>query len=186
MLSLLHRADRPRLLHAAAGARVPAHRRAGGRRSDHATAAPRPRSSSRRSPSRWRTRSPASRASTCMTSHRAPEQQPDHGALQARAQTPTPPPPTCATASRACAAGCPTAVDEPVIAKVEADATPIIWLAFTSEHACRRWRSPTSSTASSSRGCRRCPASADVRDLRRAASTRCASGSTATGWPPTS
>ena len=43
------------------------------------------------------------------------------------------PPPTCATASRACAARLPDAVDEPVIAKVEADATPTIWLAFTSD-----------------------------------------------------
>ena len=43
------------------------------------------------------------------------------------------PPPTCATACRACAAGCRSAIDEPVIAKVEADATPTIWLAFTSE-----------------------------------------------------
>jgi multidrug efflux pump len=41
--------------------------------------------------------------------------------------------PTCATASRACATSCPTAIDEPVIAKVEADANPIIWLAFSSD-----------------------------------------------------
>ncbi len=47
--------------------------------------------------------------------------------------TPTPRPPTCATASRACATSCRPDVDEPVIAKVEADANPIIWLAFSSD-----------------------------------------------------
>jgi multidrug efflux pump len=48
-------------------------------------------------------------------------------------RTPTPPRPRCATASRGCAGRLPDAVDEPVIAKVEADATPTIWLAYTSE-----------------------------------------------------
>ena len=41
--------------------------------------------------------------------------------------------PRCATALRACATGCPQAIEEPVIAKVEADAFPVIWLAFTSD-----------------------------------------------------
>ena len=35
----------------------------------------------------------------------------------------------CATRSRACARGCRTTVDEPVIAKVEADSFPVIWMA---------------------------------------------------------
>ena len=78
----------------------------------------------------------------------------------------------------------PDAVDEPVIAKVEADATPTIWLAFTQRDADRRWRSPTSSTASSSRACRRCPAWPTCRSAA-TASSRCASGSTPTSWPPT-
>jgi multidrug efflux pump len=51
----------------------------------------------------------------------------------------------------------PTAIDEPVIAKVEADANPIIWIAFRPTST-RRSKSPTSPIASSSRACRRCPA----------------------------
>jgi multidrug efflux pump len=47
----------------------------------------------------------------------------------------------------------PQAVDEPVIAKVEADAFPVIWLSFTSD-TMSGCRSTTWSTASSSRGCR--------------------------------
>jgi multidrug efflux pump len=39
----------------------------------------------------------------------------------------------CATASRGCATSCRRTIDEPVIAKVEADANPIIWLAFSSD-----------------------------------------------------
>ena len=59
--------------------------------------------------------------------------QPDHGALQAQQGAPT----TAAADVRDRVARVrgrlPDAVDEPVIAKVEADATPTIWLAFTSE-----------------------------------------------------
>ena len=45
-----------------------------------------------------------------------------------------------------------------MIAKVEADAFADDLAGVHQRHADRRWRSPTSSTASSSRGCRRCPA----------------------------
>ena len=48
-------------------------------------------------------------------------------------RTPTPPPPTCATATSRVRGRLPQAIDEPVIAKVEADAFPVIWLAFTSD-----------------------------------------------------
>ncbi len=44
---------------------------------------------------------------------------------------PTSPPPTCATASAACAGACRTEIDEPIIAKVEADAQPILYLSLT-------------------------------------------------------
>ena len=58
-----HRAARADLLHPAVGARVSADRRADDQRRRSPIAARRPRSSRARSPSRWRTRSPASRAS---------------------------------------------------------------------------------------------------------------------------
>ena len=78
----------------------------------------------------------------------------------------------------------PEAIDEPVIAKVEADATPMIWLAFTSDTL-----SPLEVTDLINRIVK--PRAADgARRGRRAASTasastRCASGSTRTSWPPT-
>jgi hypothetical protein len=77
----------------------------------------------------------------------------------------------------------PASVDEPVIAKVEADATSTIWLSYTSE---------TMSTLeltdivnrSSSRDCRPSPAWPTCR-WAVIASLRCASGSTPTSWRPT-
>ncbi len=77
----------------------------------------------------------------------------------------------------------PDAVDEPVIAKVEADATPTIWLAYTSEtmgpleltDLINRVVKPRLQTV---------PGVADVQ-IGGDRSTPCASGSTPTGWPAT-
>ena len=70
----------------------------------------------------------------------------------------TRPPPTCATGSRARASSLPDEVDEPVIAKVEADAQPDHLSGALVGPARRRSRSPTTPTASSRTGCRTCPA----------------------------
>ena len=44
-----------------------------------------------------------------------------------------PPPTTCATAWRGCAVACPTRSTSPSMSKVEADAQPILYLAFSSD-----------------------------------------------------
>ncbi len=113
-----------------------------------------------------------------MTSISRAGAQPDHGRVHARRAMPMSPPPTCATAWRACARSCRDEVDEPVIAKVEADAQPIIWLRLLARPAHRRSRSPTTPTASSPTGCRTCPAWPTCASSASGA-TRCASGSTA-------
>ena len=79
----------------------------------------------------------------------------------------------------------PDAVDEPVIAKVEADSQPIIYIAVEAGPADAAARRPTTSTATSSRGCRCCPAR---RTCASSASgrCRCASTSTARASPATS
>ena len=115
------------------GARVPEHRRAGGYGRDHLHGRVGRHHREPGHPGRSRSRSPASRASTYMSSISRPETQPDHHPLPARRAIPTPPPTTCATASAACARQLPDEIDEPVIAKVEADAQPIIYIAFSSD-----------------------------------------------------
>ena len=77
----------------------------------------------------------------------------------------------------------PDEIDEPIVSKVEADAQPILYLAFSSDRH-SRWRSPTSPTASSRTGCRTCPA---WRTCASSASGAipCASGWTGRGLPPT-
>ena len=77
----------------------------------------------------------------------------------------------------------PDDIDEPVVSKVEADAEPILYLAFSST-AIPTSRSPTSPTAWCRTGCRRCPASPTCRSTASGA-IPCASGSTATSSPPT-
>ena len=85
----------------------------------------------RRSPSRWRTRIAGIEGVDVITSISRAEQ--SQITVRFRLEkTPTPPPPTCATASRV-RNRLPQAIDEPVIAKVEADAFPVIWLAFSSD-----------------------------------------------------
>ena len=79
------------------------------------------------------------------------EVEPHHRALPASTSIPTWRRPTCATASSRVRRRLPDEVDEPIIAKVEADAQPIMNLVFTSEQM-TRCRSPTTSTASSSTG----------------------------------
>jgi multidrug efflux pump len=52
----------------------------------------------------------------------------------------------------------PDEIDEPVISKVEADAQPTIYMAFSSPITAP-WRSPTTPTATSRTGCRTFPGS---------------------------
>ena len=59
--------------------------------------------------------------------------EPHHHPLQVGRRISTRPPATCATASAACAAGCPTRWTSPIIAKVEADAQAIIYITFRSD-----------------------------------------------------
>ena len=127
------------------------------------TAAPRPRSSSRRSPRCSRIRSSGIEGVEMMTSQSRVGAQPASTCASRCRAVPTRPPPTCATRSRACARKLPEDVDEPVIAKVEADSQPIIYIAVQAGDADAAARPPTTSTATSSRGCRCCPGAADVR-----------------------
>jgi len=77
----------------------------------------------------------------------------------------------------------PASIEEPIIAKVEADAFPVIWLAFTSEN-----RSPLEITDLINRivkpRLQTIPGVADVQ-INGVASSPCASGWTRTVWPPT-
>jgi multidrug efflux pump len=73
----------------------------------------------------------------------------------------------------------PDEIDEPVIAKVEADAQPILYLAFSSDR-----HSPISPTASSRTGCRTCRASRMCASSASGAMP-CASGSMPRAWPRT-
>jgi multidrug efflux pump len=119
-----------------------------------------------------------------LTSISRAEQQPDHRALSSLDRDPdSARPPMCATASRGSARRLPQ--DQSTnrsIAKVEADANPIIWLAFSSESRIRRSKSPTSPIASSSRKpADPCPEQPTC-GCSASASTPCASGSTASGW----
>ena len=74
----------------------------------------------------------------------------------------------------------PQTIEEPVIAKVEADANPVIWVAFSSDRH-SPLEVPTSPAASSSRACRRCRGRPTCASSA-TASSPCASGSTASGW----
>jgi multidrug efflux pump len=77
----------------------------------------------------------------------------------------------------------PDAVDEPVISKVEADASPVIWLAFTSQTS-----SPLEVTDVINRivkpRLQTVPGVSQVKSTA-TASSRCGCGSTRTSWPPT-
>ena len=64
----------------------------------------------------------------------------------------------------------PDTIDEPVIAKVEADSRPVIYIAVQSGALHGRSRPPITSSATSSRGCRCCPA---PRTCASSASARC-------------
>jgi hypothetical protein len=113
------------------GARVPPHRRAGGHRQHPAGGRLQrgDRVAGHQAAGRLHRRH--RRAWTSSPRSRAPEQSQITVRFKLE-RTRTTPRPTCATASRGCAR-LPDRVDEPVIAKVEADATPTIWLAYTSE-----------------------------------------------------
>ncbi len=78
----------------------------------------------------------------------------------------------------------PEEVDEPVIAKVEADAQPIIYLALSSDRQSPGRGDRLSPTASSRTACRTCPVSPRSGSSARAC-RRCASGSTGCASPPT-
>ena len=106
--------------------------------------------------------------------------EPDHRPLHARRAIPTPPRPTCATGSSRVRGRLPDEIDEPVIAKVEADAA--------ADHLPRRSRrdrhSPLEVTDFvdryvKDRAAERCPAWPTCASSASGA-TRCASGSTAT------
>ena len=79
----------------------------------------------------------------------------------------------------------PEAVDEPVIAKVEADSQPIIYIAVRGRAADAAARRPTTSSATSSRACRCCRAPPTCASSA-SARCRCASTSTARASPATS
>ena len=169
---------------AAAVARIPAHRRAGGQRQhDRLIGA-----SSEVIESQVTKPLEDSIAGIdgvdIITSVSRTEQQPDHGALQARQGPATPPPPRCATACRGCAAGCPTPSTSRSSPRSRPTPRPTIWLAFTSEtlrpleltDLVNRIVKPRLQTV---------PGVADVQHRRRPHASPCASGSTPTGWPPT-
>jgi multidrug efflux pump len=78
----------------------------------------------------------------------------------------------------------PDETEDPVVAKIEADAQAIMWLAFSSDPSTARWKSPITPTAPSSIACRPCrgwPASSSPAS----GATPCVCGWIATGWPPT-
>ena len=75
----------------------------------------------------------------------------------------------------------PEDVEEPVVAKQEADAFPIMFLALTSK-TYDGWSFPTSRTARSSRGCRRFPA-CPVRRSTANGGSRCVCGFRRASWP---
>ena len=93
----------------------------------------------------------------------APGAQPDHRPLPARRATRRAAARRARPRRRACARRLPDEIDEPVIAKVEADAQPIIYLAFSIATGTRRSRSPTTPTAIVKDRLQTLPGVADVR-----------------------
>ena len=76
----------------------------------------------------------------------------------------------------------PREAEDPIVAKVDVNAQPIIWLALSSD-ATAGSSSPTSPTASSRSGCSGCRAWARSSSAASGA-TPCASGSIPCAWPP--
>ena len=113
-----------------------------------------------------------------MTSISRPEKQPDHRRVPARRATPTRAANDVRDRVARVRGRLPDEIDEPIVAKVEADAAADHLAARSRPTATRRWTSPTSPTASSRTGCRTCPAWPTSASSASGA-TRCASGSTA-------
>ena len=161
-------AGRPRVLRPAAGARIPEHRRAGGL-GDRPTY---PGASAEIIETQVTQVLEDSLAGIegidVLTSISRSESQPDHGALHARPRSRRCRGRRARPGRRACAAGCRDEIDEPIIAKVEADAHPIIYLAFSSDRHLvardHRLRRPLSS----SDRLQNLPGVAEVQILRRA------------------
>ena len=178
-----HGAGRPHRLRPPDGARVPQDRRAGGHRRDHLSRAPRPRSSRARSPRSLEESLAGIEGIDYMSSISRPEQSQitvrfrldarprRRGQRRARPRR---------ARARPAARRDRRAGHRQGRGRRPADHLP----RRSRPTATRRWRSPTSPTASSRTGCRTCPASPTCGSSASAA-TRCASGSTARGSPPT-
>ena len=135
VLSLVIAAGRPHVLQPPVGARIPEDRRAGGLGDHRLYAAPRAEIIESQVTQPLEELLSGIEGIDVMSSQSRAEQQPDHRALPHRPRPGRRPPPTCATGSSRARDRLPDEIDEPVIAKVEADAQPIIYLALSSRPA---------------------------------------------------